>query len=92
MRKEREREVNKKLANHLLCTQCTYSDDSNWLCWVTDIEVVDGSRERDREKVRSLPQTAHLLILHFSTHLELTVMDKNGINITEIDTMNTDGN
>lgn len=55
-----------------LNTRVTYPNDSCWLAWIIDIEVVDGTREGDREKVISLPQTAHLLILNLSTHLELT--------------------
>ena len=49
-----------------------YPNDSYWLAWIVDIEVVDGTREGDGEEMRSLPQTAHLLVLHLSAHLELT--------------------
>ena len=54
----------------------TYPDDSCWLAWVIDIEVVDGAGEGDREKVRSLPQTADLLVLNLSPHLKLTATIK----------------
>ena len=42
---------------------------------VVDIQVVDEPRERDGEEMCSQPQTAQLLVLHLSSHLELTESD-----------------
>ena len=50
-----------------------YPDDSQWLLWVVDVQVVDEARERDTEEVRPLPQAAHLLISNLLPHTELPV-------------------
>ena len=51
----------------------SYPDNSDGLARIIDIEVVDGTGEGDREKVRALPEAADLLILNLTSHLELTV-------------------
>ena len=47
-------------------------DDPEWSSRVVDIQVVDEPREGDREEVGALPETAKLLVLHRTAHLELT--------------------
>ena len=48
-------------------------DDPEWSSRVVDIQVVDEPREGDREEVGALPETAKLLVLHRTAHLELTI-------------------
>merc|ERR1711971_828103 len=40
------------------------------LAGVVQVEEVEKARERDRYKMRSRPETAHLLVLHSISHLE----------------------
>ena len=49
-----------------------YPDDSDWFAGIVDVQVVNGTRERDGEKVGALPETTHLLVFNLGSHLELT--------------------
>ena len=50
----------------------TYGEDPDGFARIILIQVVDETRDRNREQVVTLPQTANLLVLHFSAHFELT--------------------
>ena len=72
---------NVSILYHSACTSnpdrlLSYPDNSDRLARIVDIEVVDGTGEGDREKVRALPEAADLLVLNLTSHLELTAAIK----------------